>query len=248
MFPSGARVSFGEGNNNNLCLMCHQGRTASVTVDRALASLNLGDDEASDRIRFQNIHYFAAGATLFGSEAKAIYEYPNKEYAARFAHVEGVDTCVACHDPHALEPNTAACAGCHTGQALEEIRMTSTADYDGDGDTAEGLKGELEGMSELLYAAIQEYASTNSQGIVYDPARHPYFFLDANGDDAADVNDEDAPIGYTAFTPTLLKAAYNYQYVQKDPGAYVHNFAYVAQALYDSIEDLGGTVQGLTRP
>jgi len=37
----------------------------------------------------------------------------------------------------------------------------------------------------------------------------------------------------------LLRAAYNYQYAMKDPGAFAHNGKYVIQALYDSLEDLG---------
>jgi hypothetical protein len=244
-FPSGATVTFGEGNPNNLCLECHQGRESGMSVERTVADLPA--DEPSEAIRFRNIHYFAAGATLFGSEVNGIYQYPNQEYAGRFAHVEGFDTCAACHDAHALEPNVQACAGCHDGQEPEAIRMTSTADYDGDGEE-EGLKGELETLSELLYAAIQAYATENSQGIVYDSHAHPYFFLDADGDGEVDTNAEGGRVAYNAFTPKLLKAAYNYQYVQKDPGAYVHNFTYVAQALYDSIQDLGGSVQGLTRP
>jgi hypothetical protein len=36
----------------------------------------------------------------------------------------------------------------------------------------------------------------------------------------------------------LLKAAYNYQVVQKDPGGYVHNPTYMLQLLYDSLESL----------
>ena len=52
---------------------------------------------------FRNIHYFAAAATLYGSEAKGGYQYSGKVYDAKFAHVEGYDTCVKCHDPHSLE-------------------------------------------------------------------------------------------------------------------------------------------------
>ena len=50
------------------------------------------------------------------------------------------------------------------------------------------------------------------------------------------------------WTPKLLKAAFNYQYSQKDPGAFVHNPKYVIQFLIDSIEDLGGDVSKYTRP
>jgi hypothetical protein len=246
-FPSGAQVSFGEDSAANLCLVCHQGRESTVSVNRAVAGLDA--NAPSDRIRFRNIHYFAAGATLFGNEVQGIYEYEGKEYAGRFAHVPNFDTCVACHDPHALEPKVESCSGCHGTDDPATIRLKLTADYDGDGDTTEGLKGEVEGMSELLYAALQNYATTTAQvGILYDSHAYPYFFVDNDGDGVADKNDAGASIGYNAFTPTSLKGAYNFQYVQKDPGAYVHNAAYVMQAMYDSIQALGGDVSNLTRP
>jgi hypothetical protein len=245
-FPSGAKVTFGEGASANLCLVCHQGRESSVSIGKSVADLPA--DTASDKIRFRNVHYFAAGATLFGSETQGIYQYPNKEYAGRFAHVEGVDNCIACHDKHALEPKVEACKGCHQTEDPSTIRMSSTGDYDGDGDTAEGLKGEYQGVSDKLYAAIQDYAKAKSVGILYNANAYPYFFVDADGDGQADKDDKGASIGYNAFTPKLVLAAYNYQYAQKDPGAYVHNFKYVVQAMYDSIQDLGGSVQGMTRP
>jgi len=40
----------------------------------------------------------------------------------------------------------------------------------------------------------------------------------------------------------LLQAAYNYQYAQKDPGAFAHNGKYMIQILNDSIADLGTKV------
>ena len=72
--------------------------------------------------------------------------------------------------------------------------------------------------------------------------------MDANGDGEADKNDKGGSIGYNAFTPRLLEAAYNYQYSVKDPGAFAHNAKYVMQVLFDSIQDLKGDVSGLTRP
>ncbi|MDD5367542.1 MAG: hypothetical protein PHQ40_00530, partial [Anaerolineaceae bacterium] len=80
--------------------------------------------------------------------------------------------------------------------------------------------------------------------IVYSPTAYPYFFADTNGNGQIDKDEK----GYAAFSPNLLKAAYNYQYSIKDPGAYVHNGKYVIQALYDSIQALGGSVTGMTRP
>ena len=41
------------------------------------------------------------------------------------------------------------------------------------------------------------------------------------------------PNRYRSWTPRLLKAAYNYQVVSKDPGAYTHNPTYALQLLHD---------------
>ncbi len=53
---------------------------------------------------------------------------------------------------------------------------------------------------------------------------------------------------YNAWTARLLKAAYNYQVSQKDPGGFAHGGKYIIQLLYDSIADLDATlVEGLQR-
>ena len=74
-FPSGETVTFGEGNDANLCLNCHQGRESTVSMNNAIKANGATDDEVSDKLAFRNPHYFAAGATLFGTEVKGAYEY-----------------------------------------------------------------------------------------------------------------------------------------------------------------------------
>ena len=54
-------------------------------------------------LSFRNPHYFAAGATLFGDEAKGAYQYDGQTYVGRNVHVAGFDTCTACHGTHELE-------------------------------------------------------------------------------------------------------------------------------------------------
>jgi hypothetical protein len=104
-------------------------------------------------------------------------------------------------------------------------------------------------MSDALYAAMQDYAAnTVGTGIVYDSHAYPYFFMDTNGNGEADPDEANYGNQYASWTPRLLKGAYNYQYAQKDPGAFAHNAKYVLQVLYDSIEDVGGDVSGMTRP
>ncbi len=251
-FPSGKSVTFGEGQNANLCLMCHMGRESKASVDKAIgAGASAPDkvavnDEGKPTLGFRNIHYFAAGATLFGTDAQGAYEFDGKTYVGLNTHP--VNTCVGCHDKHKLAPQAETCAGCHPGVEIEDIRGAQTPDYDGDGDTTEGVKGELDSMAETLYAALQAYTAANGlPGMVYDPLAYPYFFEDADGDGVADSTDE-GPVRFTQWTPNLLKAAYNFQYYQKDPGAFAHNSKYVAEILYDSIEAAGGSVSGMTRP
>ena len=254
-FPSGATLTFAadeedaDGLKANLCINCHQGRSSTPTVDRSLSGLD--DDVPSESIRFLNVHYFAAGATLFGAEAQGAYEFADQTYLGRNEHVGKFDTCIECHNTHALEVEYMECAECHesvaTPEDLATIRASET-DFDGDGDATEGLAGEIETMAEVLYAALQAYASTNSQPIVYESHSYPYFFTDTNGDGEATPDEANFGNRYASWTPNMLRAGYNYQYVQKDPGAYAHNGLYVIQVLYDSINAVGGDTSGMTRP
>jgi hypothetical protein len=245
-FPSGATVSFGERDSAaNMCLNCHQGRESTVSVNTRIGDKE--PDVVSEDLRFVNIHYFAAGATLFGTEVKGAYEFEGREYTGFNQHVGTFNSCTECHDTHALQIVIEDCGECHEGadslEGLRTIRMTDV-DYDGDGDVTEGVYGEIDTMREKLYAAIQAYATNVAgQPVLYDAHAYPYWFgdLDANGR----VNDDEG--AFAAWTPNLLRAAYNYQDSQKDPGGFAHNSSYVLQILYDSIEAVDGDLTGLTR-
>ncbi|HZW02654.1 MAG TPA: cytochrome c3 family protein, partial [Anaerolineaceae bacterium] len=249
-FPSGAVVSFAEEPAANLCLNCHQGRESTTSVNARLG--DAPDDEILEGLNFINVHYFAAGATLFGSEAKGVYEYEGQTYAGRFAHLPNFDSCAECHDAHALEVEANACVGCHnTAAEPRDIRLNLTADYDGDGDAEEGLFYEIETMEEALYRAIQAYTTeTLDTPLIYAEASHPYFFIDTNANGEVDEGEAVRDNSYPGWSPRLLRAAYNFQYVRKDPGAFAHNAEYILQVLYDSLQDIGGAeaVSGMTRP
>jgi hypothetical protein len=92
-------------------------------------------------------------------------------------------------------------------------------------------------MREALLLAMQEYAAgiEGVDGITYNSDAYPYFFNEAEEN-------------YSTWTPALLRAAYNYQYATKDPGGFAHNGQYILQALYDSLEAIGGDVSAATRP
>ncbi len=249
-FPSGATLTFGEGKESNLCIVCHQGRSSTPTVNRALGDKPA--DTVDDTIRFSNIHYFAAGATIFGNDAQGAYVFDGKEYVGPHPHVAQAGfECKSCHDVHALDVKVETCAGCHGGSSdptdPDTYRIDAT-DWDGDGDTTEGVKSEIASFGERLYAGLQAYAKDKGTPLVYDSHSYPYFFVDADENGEPDANAEGGLVGYNAWTPNLLKSAYNYQYWQKDPGNFAHNAKFMLQILYDSIENVGGDVAGLTRP
>jgi hypothetical protein len=246
-FPSGSVLTFGEGAAANLCMMCHQGRESTVSVNNTIG--DKPDDTVDTSLRFRNPHYFGAGATLFGTEAKGAYEYTGNTYLGHHAHVDAGQTCITCHNAHSLTVNTQLCAGCHGGNTDPETIRMGTTDYDGDANTTEGMYDEVSTMEELLYGAIQTYAKDKAGSpIVYDAGSYPYFFIDSNANGAADPDELTSSNAFASWTPRLLRAAYNYQWVQKDPGAFAHNGKYILQVLYDSLQDIGGDVTALTRP
>ena len=101
-FPSGKVVNTSE-EGEALCMTCHQGRESKVSVDKQInVTFKVTDMDAvvapvvtngvTSTFGFRNIHYFAAGATLYGSQAQGGYEYNGKVYDPKFRHVEDMDT------------------------------------------------------------------------------------------------------------------------------------------------------------
>lgn len=248
-FPSGARIS-GLGASA-VCTVCHQGRASTDSVTTAIGETE--DDTVSSDLAFVNVHYRAAAATLFGGEVRGGYQYSGRSYVGRFQHVEPFNACSECHSPHNLKVADAPCAACHQGsQTLRDIRM-SNADADGDGNASEGIAGEIATLHDRLGAAIGTYAAAVAgQPIAYAADAYPYFFVDRNSDGTAAADEAVFPNRYDSWTPRLLRAAYNYQFVSKDPGAYAHNPRYTIQLLVDSLESLAERaeidVSGLVRP
>jgi hypothetical protein len=233
------------------CMQCHQGRESTNSIDEYIAfkAPAATDDTVVAGLSFKNVHYRSAAATLYGGGARGAYQYGDttaepKLYDGLNPHAPEANSCVECHNPHSLEVEVALCAQCHvTGtkaavasvEDLKNIRMAgSTADYDGDDNTTEGMYYELKGMADILYAAIQAYATTVAgTPIAYNADAYPYFAKAAGG-------------SYTSWTPRLLRAAYNYNYYVKEPGNYAHNPKYMIEIIYDSIADLAAA--GVTVP
>lgn len=233
-FPSGQIVS--GLDKSAICTVCHQGRQSSLSVQSSVEGMD--DDTVSDELNFINVHYRGAAATLFGTQVKGAYEYQGKEYPGKFAHVPGLDSCVGCHDPHNLKVELSNCLPCHVVEELSAIRM-GQIDFDADGDVSEGIASEIEALHQTLGRALATYAdNVIGTSITYAKGAYPYFFVDTNGNGIGDSDETIYPNRFVTWTPRLLKAAYNYQFIVADPGAYAHNPHYAVQVLRTSIDDL----------
>lgn len=248
-FPSGASV--GGLDASAVCTVCHSGRQSGEDVDSAATGIDA--DTVSADLQFINIHYAVAAAVMGGAEVRGGYHYPGKDYAGRFAHVPSASSCTACHDPHSTQVDPDGCLSCHRGvDTVRDIR-TQHDDFDGDGDISGGIHEEIVGLHKQLEAAIRTYAAQSiGAPIAYAPGQYPYFFADADGDGRIGPDEGGYPNRYQSWTPRLLRAAYNYQMVKKDPGGFAHNPRYLLQLLHDSLEDLGQVIdvdlRGRPRP
>lgn len=222
------------------CMTCHQGRTAGATVEKAVAGK--AEDVPDNELGFINPHYATAAAAMLGGYGATGYHYPGRQYSGRFLHAKPVEACASCHDPHSLEVAEETCLTCHASGTAADIRI-SRISFDGSGDLKKGIRQDIAENARRLKGMLEDYARTVAGvPMLYDPARHPYFFADSNGDGVADLADG-KPVPYAAWTPRLLKAAYNWKFVGSDKGIHVHNPHYALELLHDSMEDLSGPLE-----
>jgi hypothetical protein len=230
--------------DSNLCIECHQGRESTVTVNNYLGDKPV--DTPDPKISFRNVHYFAAGATLFGDAAKGAYQYDGQEYVGQNI-THPLNKCTDCHDVHALNVKVDACKGCHTNvedvEDLEAIRFASnTTDWNGNGNVTEGVALEIDGLREALYLAIQAGAEQAGTPILYDAGAYPYWLWTWTRTAAAERRGQWGTTRGRLVAESCLQLPYAAKSVPS-PTIQVR-----LQFLYDSIQDVGGDVAGFTRP
>lgn len=243
-FPSGMVVAREEADAR--CMDCHQGRESGASINAMIAKAGVGDDTVDAALKFLNVHYAAAAASRFGSEAGGGYEYAGEDYLGFYFHDDYATQCNDCHNPHTTKVEPLFCAECHEEvTSIDDFAFirSSTGDFDADGDSNEGIKQEIEGLHAILYAAMQTYSEKIVNApLAYDGHAYPYFFADTNGNGQVDEYEAVRANGYQQWTPRLARAAYNYQFAAKDPGGYTHNPQYMLQLLNDSVQNLGEKV------
>jgi hypothetical protein len=151
--------------------------------------------------------------------------------------------------------NTKACDGCHAGGYSLAPKITEF--YDASAELYTAIRNYA--VDPVNLASIQTavdktkikdsagnviYTVVGSTvtGVCYNGSANPYFFVEISGVCAdGTANAPNPAVSFGKFNPTLLKAAYNYQWTQKEPGAWAHNEFYVMEEIFDSITSLGAT-------
>jgi hypothetical protein len=216
-------------------MACHTGRQSGGSIDTSTADFS--------NVSFINSHYLAAGGTVFTATG---YEYTGRDYSnpssylhdkIGSANAPGTGTngpCVGCHmstpEKHLFRPvskddsgtitaiTSTACATCHAGgysltpADLEEENALL-------GDAKAALDAQLQMRGFYFYAA------------------NPYFFTApyvVGGTNTAVKNwltNGDSSTG-----KPNMGAAFNYNLLVHDPGAYTHNRYYTKRLIYDAID------------
>ena len=242
-----ASFPFPDVTRSNICLACHVGREIGGIIRAAAPQINFSSAS------FINSHYLTAGATVFA--ISGFHFYPdNALYAnpANFLHdrigvqnLNGTGSsgpCVTCHigasgeyRRHTFMPTdksghlvSTACANCHAPGRVANARNMDDANLSQEKD---GWEAALTVLAKLLKDRGYQYVE-----------RYPYFSaknwqnphnqgLSGGFGSALVPNAGDLPAG--ALT---LGAAFNFNLIRHDYGAFAHNSLYTRRLLYDSID------------
>lgn len=219
------------------CITCHQARESGWSLYKTMTGKGVvpynGTDETITNQTFINPHYFSAGAMLFSLKG---YEFSGQEFSGitfsgryssgLFQHQ--VMSCTGCHMTdsgdqdlgghtfrmtYGTKKNIKVCQQCHPG-------ITDFNVY--------GRKEALETLKQQIIDELAQPGRGNGEGIFYNPQVYPYFFRTSDPEQQTYAN------RVTQWKESELMSAFNLQFVNKEPGAYVHNYPYAAQLLYDS--------------
>ncbi|BCR03998.1 c-type cytochrome [Desulfuromonas versatilis] len=238
-YSNGATQQFPDVGASNLCVRCHGARESGDSIK--LSTANFGNTG------FINSHYLAAGSMIFAGGG---YEYEGQNYDVGYHRSVGMSDaygtgiggpCVACHmgtdiADHTWEVvtkddvtgavtavNSNACAQCHGGLTPAILQ-----------DSADDFHTALAALKTALEA----------KGIYFYPA-HPYFYTAPYVVDGTNTAFRNWDGVYPGMGKDVMGAAFNYNLLDHDPGAYAHNRGYALKLVADSIDFLAdGVVDG----
>jgi trimeric autotransporter adhesin len=208
---------FPSSSTSNICIGCHTGREAGDTI-KAMATATAHKNYSSafwQDVSFVSSHWLTAGGQVFGVTG---YEYPGINYSNTVNHSQvgsGLKgPCVTCHMPnksHTRNPWTSGydqCVVCHGAGINATFVSDKTADFNA-------------ALKALGVALTQKGFTPNVVGGVLTI---PYF--------------TNRNWGNMDTGPANMGAAFNYNMLMHDPGAFAHNPTYSKRLVRDSIDYL----------
>lgn len=222
---TGAAFQYPDAGASNLCLACHTGRESGATIKNDTTTVFTNG-------KFINSHYLTAGGTVYGASG---YEYGGKDYSnpSFYAHdkigtlgAAGTGSkgpCIGCHlssaESHRFQPVTKNAEGAVTAITSTVCSVCHTGQF---ALTAAGLTSEEEEFKASLDALAAQLAAVNHPFL----GGYPYF-AQSDWTNGGTYNGKDA-----------MGAAFNYNLLAHDPGAYAHNRFYAKRLIFDSIDYL----------
>lgn len=225
---TGQDVTYPDLADSNVCMACHTGRESGGTIAARAA------DPATDwsNLSFVNSHYLTAGGTVFSASG---YHYAGRVYATPANLHGGIGTagsigtavddngpCVKCHmgSAGAGQSHSFAVVTKDASDLITAINPSfCTACHTGAlALTAPDLNTLRSGF-EAAIAALE--AQLAAKGFVFQ-ANFPYFPTKNWGDSTTGPNN--------------MGAAFNFNLLAHDPGAYAHNVRYAERLIWDSID------------
>ena len=249
---AGASYPYPDVGGSNVCMACHIGRESGESIQNKSADFS--------STGFVNSHYLSAGGTIFqatGYEYAATYAnfsfYEHEEVgliAKTSSVVGGTDKgpCVGCHlsspeshhflpvehdeDGHITAVTSRVCSKCHSG---------------GDARTPDLLQDEKELLHAALGALESAMADSTIKPAYYFQPSYPYIFSEPDTTDRLKGVVNWLSIGDTDLTgdttgKSNMGAAYNYNLLEHDPGAFAHNSLYTRLLIFDSIDWLDNNI------
>jgi hypothetical protein len=269
-FPSGALKTL--GNSSNLCIQCHQGRESGKSIPSCSATTG-NCSVPSEHYLPEAATFFGTEVTAGYEYSPKLYA--GKEPFSAHRQI-GKQDCMGCHinkkagyevkKEHDFMPQHEECGDCHWDADLfaiddfEDIGRPfgyPNVDYDGDG-VGESFRAEMDGLMDELVLALNVYAkSVGRPALIFVDGQTSLSIAtcypqDASCTDYAATTEPPTPYavrgGVSNYDLRMVKAAYNWN-AARDRAAAIHNYKYIMQTMYDSIEDMDPTlVAGLTRP
>jgi hypothetical protein len=244
--PNGFTIDAGAAK---ICIMCHNARREDP-VDRALTST-------------RGPHHGSQSESYFGTGAVGVFEYEGAAFDERALAnsfhaipTEFIDydtgtyrPCLTCHvkgdEMHTFEPSVEVCASCHghestwdTWGGIGSFNRPSDADYDGDG-FIEGIQDEAHGIADAIFAALTDGIGSGIEEVPDEDPENDLGFGNEfdgrwsfRGSETEEDPSDDA-------TNDERYAAYNWGLLHNDPGAAIHNTAYIVQVLRRSWSAIG---------